>query len=73
MKYSFCESAFATSISPWCIRPLTDVGRKLSGGIDTPSLCGRVHSQLGWDLNTPVDLSLSRVCKKCAQLMTEDE
>lgn len=50
MKYSLCESVTASSISPWCIRPLTETGKHLTGGVDTPSLCGRVREHYGWDL-----------------------
>ena len=39
----------ATSNSPWHIRQLTEAGKKMGGGIDTPSLCGR--KQNGWDVN----------------------
>jgi hypothetical protein len=35
-EYAFCESALASSLSPWHIRKLSGVGRKLGGGIDTP-------------------------------------
>lgn len=41
--YAFCELVFATSLRPWCIRKLGKAGLKLGGGIDTPSLCGRVQ------------------------------
>ena len=71
--YSFCESVTATSISPWCIRPLTAVGRKLGGGADTPSLCGRVRVGYGWDLQVPVDLKLSRACPRCVEALERRE
>lgn len=35
--YSYCEAVTASGISPWHIWPLTDIGRKFGGGIDTPS------------------------------------
>ena len=73
LKYSFCEPASASSISPWCIRPLTDKGRKLGGGVDTQSLCGRVQERFGWDLNTPVSVDDSRACKKCIEIFQENE
>ena len=66
-SYSFCESVHASSISPWCIRLLTEVGRKCGGGIDTPSLCGRVAKEWGWDLEVPVTLDHPSACKKCVQ------
>ncbi len=64
-KHSFCESVTATGISPWCIRPLTDQGRKLSGGVDTASLCGRVQPPHGWDIGLPVSLTHWKICEKC--------
>ena len=71
-EYSFCESVHATSTSPWHIRPLTSAGRKLGGGIDTPSLCGVVR--VGWDLKTPIDdvrLRHCGVCKTCKAVYRE--
>ena len=47
-EYSYIEFVHATSTSPWHIRVLTDVGKKLGGGIDTPSLCGTKYN--GWDM-----------------------
>lgn len=47
MDYSYCESVTATGTSPWHIRRLTEIGRKLGGGADTPALCGR---EVSWDL-----------------------
>jgi hypothetical protein len=66
-EYSFCESVTATSISPWCIRRPTSVGRKLGGGVDTPSLCGRVKIGLGWDLKVPVDVAHRSACPRCVE------
>jgi hypothetical protein len=56
-KYSFCEPAFVATAAPWCIRPLTAAGRKLSGGVDTSSLCGRVdHTKFGgWDIARQIE------------------
>ena len=58
----FCESV--TGIGPWHIRKLSKNGLKLGGGIDTPSLCGRIrplgdHTQErvgggGWDLEVRI-------------------
>lgn len=79
-QYSFCESDYATSISPWCIRKLTDQGQKPGGGIDTPSLCGRVTPRLyhprsgtnGWDIpNVPVTLTHPAACPKCLEIWKE--
>ena len=64
-KYSFCEPVMAGPNSAWHIRELTGVGRKLGGGADTKSLCGR---EMGWDLD--VELSehhLSHACKECVE------
>jgi hypothetical protein len=77
-EYSFCESVIG--IGPWHIRTLSDAGRKLSGGIDTPSLCGRVaptgkHTSTGqaglggWDLSVPLTQHhLGHCCPRCAEL-----
>ena len=71
VQYSFCESVTATSISPWCIRPLTEQGMKLSGGVDTPSLCGRVETRMGWDVANPVDVDDPKACPKCVELLKQ--
>lgn len=70
-KYSFCESVTATGISPWCVRQLTDEGQKLTGGVDTNSLCGRVKSPYGWDLDVPVNIHAPSICPKCQKLLRE--
>lgn len=70
-QYSFCESVHASSLSPWHIRPLTDAGRKLGGGVDTPSLCGRVEVDKGWDLSVPFDAknrAMGSICQKCLEV-----
>jgi hypothetical protein len=41
--HSYCE---ADSEEPWHIRILTSAGKKLNGGADTHSLCGR---EISWD------------------------
>lgn len=67
-EFSYCESIHASGSSPWHIRRLTDVGRRLSGGIDTPSLCGHVRPPKGWDLvRGPADdkIRMPHVCVKC--------
>jgi len=66
--YSFCEGAWAGPKSPWHIRRLTSVGKKLGGGIDTASLCGRVGPPAvnGWDLEVQIsDHHLGHACKTC--------
>jgi hypothetical protein len=71
-KYSFCEPVWAGSLAPWCVRPLTDKGRKLGGGVDTASLCslcGRVDPAKGggWDLSAECTISLDHryMCVRC--------
>jgi len=71
-EYSFCESVHASSRSPWHIRRLTNVGKRCGGGIDTPSLCGRVKpppDSNGWDIGAP-DVGTwifqsARICPDC--------
>jgi hypothetical protein len=66
MSYSFCESAWAGPMSRWHIRPLTSVGRKLGGGADTASLCGR---RMAWDLEVVITTHhLGHACRDCAEL-----
>jgi hypothetical protein len=63
--FVFCESVYATSTSPWHIRRLGPKGLRLTGGIDTPSLCNRV--QKGWDLMVKISTAhLTHVCAECA-------
>ena len=53
--YAYCESVSASALSPHHIRKLTDVGLKLGGGVDTPTLCGKdIHITNGWD-TSPVE------------------
>jgi hypothetical protein len=70
VTYSICESSFAAPWSHWHIRPLTEAGRKHGGGIDTPSLCGRVTPPDGWDLEYSVVQAVrtpkkANLCKTC--------
>ncbi len=51
------------------MRVLTDKGPKFGGGVDTPSLCGRVGVGLGWDLNVKFDPDSSSICSKCKELL----
>jgi len=64
--YSFCENVHATPYSKWHIRKLTKLGRKLGGGADTPSLCGRV---VNWDLDIKLDSHhvTQNSCPRCAK------
>jgi hypothetical protein len=70
--FAFCEPRWAVMNAPWCIRPITATGLHLGGGVDTQSLCGRVHpvedmgSGGGWDLNVRLSKGqLARACPKC--------
>lgn len=66
MTYSFCEAVTAEALSKWHIRLLTDTGRKLGGGADTPALCGRVVS---WDIRTEVaPNTLEFACPTCKEI-----
>lgn len=72
VEYSYCEPTWAAPLADWCIRPLTDVGRKLSGGVDTESLCGRVLVNQGWDLDILVEPDKPGICKMCNKLWTAE-
>jgi len=65
--HSYCE---ADSEELWHIRRLSSVGKKLNGGIDTPSLCGR---EMSWD-RAPVVTSLPsiKVCVTCQEVWEKD-
>jgi hypothetical protein len=68
-QFAFCESIYASSISPWHIRELTYRGLKLSGGADTKSLCDR---EMSWDLDVEITPHhLTHCCNKCAQKFKE--
>jgi hypothetical protein len=81
-EYSYCETFTAGSSTPWHIRKLTDAGKKLGGGADTPSLCDRT---VAWDVNCPLqEFDIIKnpkapntipVCKKCkeAYLATREQ
>lgn len=66
-RISFCESIHATGASPWHVRMLVGE-KKLGGGVDTPSLCGRVEVGQGWDLQVEPTwdrLIQNFVCQRC--------
>jgi thymidine phosphorylase len=69
-NYSFCESTAAGSLSLWHIRKLTSVGRKLGGGADTESLCGK---RMSWDVGVEMTKRHLDVntCKKCLKIYAE--
>ena len=71
--FSFCESIHATSNSPWHIRKLTGAGKFVTGGVDTPSLCGLVER--GWDLEVDIDVSRYEdlCCPKCVELYKQQK
>ena len=70
-KFSFCEPVTATSHSKWHLRKLTDKGKKLGGGADTPSLCGR---KMGWDLDAPISKFIleDHICSECRKVFQKE-
>jgi hypothetical protein len=66
-EYSYCETIAAYV---WHIRPLTTVGRKLSGGADTLALC---KARVLWDIRTPVAENLrgDGMCRECTEKYKE--
>ena len=65
MSYAFCETQVAGPQSPWHIRRLTHVGKKLGGGADTLALCG---TKVAWDLNAEITYhQLQSCCAACAR------
>lgn len=79
--YSFCEPTHAGPLAPWCIRKLSRNGRKVGGGVDTYSLCGRVKpcdvgGSGGWDLPNALVadyLDDKIACRKCLAKLRELE
>lgn len=64
-KFAFCETVTAGGSSRWHIRELTTRGKMLSGGADTPALCGR---EVSWDLRMDVnERQLEIACIVCAR------
>jgi len=62
----FCESSSAGGLAVWHLRQLSDAGPKYGGGLDTPSLCGRVKPPYGWDLEVAVtERHLLTACPAC--------
>jgi hypothetical protein len=69
MLHSFCESQWATGVSPWHIRQLTKKGLMLGGGADTKALCGRT---VAWDLDIPLTEMRLRdhgSCRECVAIL----
>ena len=64
-EFAYCETIWASGISKWHIRQLTERGKKPSGGADSPGLCGR---EVAWDLEVPItakNLDPKYVCTLC--------
>ena len=64
-EYSYMEFEWATGTT-WHIRMLSDKGKFMGGGADTPSLCGTKHR--GWDVNhkpPEVGLKPDFACRNC--------
>lgn len=67
--HAFCESSWATSLSPWHIRALTKIGPKFGGGADTDALCGR---KVAWDLDVVItEHHLSHACQGCVAIWND--
>lgn len=68
-KLTFCEGVHATGNSPWHLRWRLGE-KKLGGGIDSDSMCGRVKAPEGWDLESETDrtgIDHDFVCKQCRE------
>lgn len=75
LQFSFCEGVSASGSSPWHIRPLEKSQElRLSGGIDTDSLCTVVRAPSGWDCGrfsaeaVRQDRRGFRICHRCKDL-----
>jgi hypothetical protein len=68
-KFAFCESVHASGTSPWHIRNVFQ-RLHLTGGVDTPSLCGHVKPEVGgWDLNVKItEHHLKHTCPRCVEM-----
>jgi hypothetical protein len=75
--FAFCEPAHASSVSRWHIRRIV-TRLRLTGGIDTASLCCRVTPFAsggtgGWDLNVRITTAqLDRACRACVVLYRQE-
>lgn len=76
MTYVLCEPVFATSWTRIHIRNLEGKEPKVGGGINTPTLCGRLM-YYGWDLEEPITIAsldaglnsdVNPACPKCAEI-----
>ena len=82
-EYSLCESATATGTTKWHVRKLGPAGKKLGGGIDTPSLCLKLQpvgqpipgkkfkGTGGWDLDVRITNHHleNNCCPECRTLL----
>lgn len=65
--YRFCEPSWVATAPPWHIRRLSASGEKLTGGADTPALCG-LDLNRGWDLKVKItEGHLGHSCAKCVE------
>jgi hypothetical protein len=63
MQYSFCETATASRLH---IRSVGKEGRKISGGVETLSLCG---CKISRDLTVKVTaFTVGQACSKCRDI-----
>jgi hypothetical protein len=77
-EYAYCEPVTAGPRAKWHIRKVKD-RLFLTGGIDTPSLCGVVRpfgpeygAIGGWDVNVKMTgLHQAHACPKCVKLYLE--
>jgi len=72
----FCEPAMVTGAGWWCLRFVGEKGEMFGGGVDTPSLCGRVDPEFnGWDIDvrvTQARLDHSYIaCTRCRAIFKE--
>lgn len=70
-RYAFCEPVTAASFTAIHIRRLGVRGLRLTGGADTPALCGR---SVNWDVPgmiTPDAIEDERTCHVCREKFEE--
>jgi hypothetical protein len=72
--YSFCKGFFASSKSaPHIRKKNVGIGFGLTGGIQTPSLCGKLRVNRGEDMLEAVDsVSVKRACRRCQDIYEEN-
>lgn len=68
--YAFCEIASAAPGTPWHIRRLTHVGKKLAGGVDTVALC---NTKVARDLGAEITFHhLQHCCPTCSRSYADE-